>query len=346
MDINTLENLRKKKEEQLRKFKEADQQDKEELSADLETANKEKEALAKLPYPEETEVAKRLLSMVGRDVVVEAYCLGNKIISDVHPLKIVNDSILFNLNENQLSKLEDRGFNIDRIDREPSFPLYEDNIGKNKNFVVRIIDAKTGEELFSNPYANSKEAVPKYEKIAAVLGKKYAEREIDGEIRCCESLIANLPYDYNARSARKCAKTLKELDQLPQLIEQGKKYIYPQKFEQWEACACDYAYRDEIDQFKIVLEIMGLLDEFYVSDNLKKAVNRFDDEWDRFKYDLLYCTPLTTIARFSKNGELYFIKVHDNYGGNLSDNEEEFLREIGIENEPLRMQEYNINKNR
>lgn len=197
------------------------------------------------------------------------------------------------------------------VDGYVSVPL----IGRDA--VVSIIDAETEEVIFDNPYYKENVAIQK----AYLLGKKAGLEEIESEKKSAESRKAWAKERYE--------ETEKAFKKAEGWFEEGKKYIYPQKTENWQECvyyrASDIYHGWDVEN---ALQIIKALDEGKEMKDVEKLI---DEGHSGASFGML----CRIVLHFSKRGPEFFREKSDGYKYAKGEDKEKYdkmLEEVEAKN--------------
>lgn len=220
-------------------------------------------------FAKETDTIKKLTAANGREVEITTYSWRSLNIEKIQPLKYEGERVLIN--------------------GCMSTPLIGDDC------IVTIKDAKTGEIIYSNPYY--KDPLPIQKGI--ILGLEKGEKSLAFE----EESVKYWENYYKETYER----TLKSIDNIPQWIEEGKKYIYPEKLDEWEECVC-YRAADLYHGSELVnaLQIMKALDEGKTLEEVKPMI---DEGHSGMSFSML----CKIVLHFSKRGPEFCRKFSHQY---------------------------------
>ena len=252
-------------------------------------------------YPEKTDTLERLKAANGRQVQIVTRSWGSRRVEKPQPL-------VFEEGQRVL------------IDGCVSTPL----IGN--DYIVSITDIETGVTIYENPFAERGD--PLYVQKAHLLGRQAG---IDG----LESKGASIEFNAKYRED-KYRRTVEALKKIPEKIEEGKKYIYPEKWPEWEECVC-YRMTDLYHGYDLnnALEIMKALDE---GKSLEEAEKLINDGHSGCSFGML----CKIVLRFSKRGPEFFRKNSDGY--NWSKGEDRARYEAMVQEVERKNAEYALNE--
>lgn len=263
------------------------------VSSEIVKLNKLEETIKKMDIAEKVEpdIFEVLKKVSGRDVLIVSYEYGELEKYSIQPLDYSAKRIL--------------------VDKCISIPV----IGE--DCIVSIVDAKTKEVIFDNPYYNENTAIQK----AHLLGKKAALEDID----------VQKSYE---RSRKQWADErhndmIKAFEKAEGWFEEGKKYIYPQKEAEWQECVYHrasglYCGIDLIN----ALEIMKALDE---GKEIKKVEKLISKVHSGASFGML----CSIVLHFSKRGPEFFRAESLDYKNAEGDEKEKYdkmLEEVETKN--------------
>lgn len=152
------------------------------------------------------------------------------------------------------------------------------------NDSIKSITTKDGKIVYNNEYISEPLAIQK----GLILGVKAGEEEL-------ESVEKGIKWskDY---AEKEYTRTCEALDKIPQVIEEGRKYIYPQRLEKWIECVC-YRMAGIYNGVELInaLQIMEALDE---GKSVKEAEKLIDDGHSGNSFGWLF----NIVVNFSKRG--------------------------------------------
>ncbi len=161
--------------------------------------------------------------------------------------------------------------------------------------IRKITNTATGEVIFDNPYTHE----PRFLQGAKVFGSEAAKKSLESEAKRVE-------YLYEHAEEEK-VESYKALSEIPEYIEAGKKYIFPEKLGEWEECVC-YRFSDLYHgmDLKNALTVMSALDEGKSLEEVGKVI---DDGHSGMSYGMLCSIVLT----FSKRGPEFYRGFSETY---------------------------------
>ena len=261
---------------------------------DLDALRKDFEEKIKPKFPKDTGIIKKLEQFAGKNVnIVVGYD------------KTREDKSYNNTNFNYSGRRILIG--------AASYPL----IGMDWSYIKKVTDIQTNEVIFEN---NCRELPVEFQE-AIILGTDAGQVALD---ETAERIKWSEKY-----YEKEHKESLEALEKIPGYIEEGKKYIYPERLENWKECVCNrvsdiYHGSDLMN----ALEVMKALDE----GKSLKEVGKIIDNWHSGASFGMLCN---VVVHFSKRGPEFYREYYDSYKlakGEEKQKHEDFLKKIEKEN--------------